>query len=338
MNNELVSIIIPTYNEEKYISDCLNSVIEFDYPPEYIEIFVVDGMSKDSTRNIVSENYCKIYKNIKLIDNPKRTAPFAFNVGINHARGKYIIIIGAHSAYSKDYISKLVKWHHELDAYNIGGVMITDIRNKNKKTIAIEKVLSNKFGVGNATFRTGTTEVKSVDTVAYGCYKKESFEKFGLFNVKLTRNQDIEFNKRIINAGGKIYIVPDVECRYFARETYGGIANNNYENGMWNILTVFYTQDFSSLSLRHFIPLFFVLSIILPALAAIFFYPLIFASLFFLTLYAGLIFTISLKINTKETSFLHLIQTFFVLHFSYGIGSLAGILKLPFIALTKKHD
>jgi glycosyltransferase involved in cell wall biosynthesis len=338
MNNELVSIIIPTYNEEKYISDCLNSVVEFDYPQEYIEIFVVDGMSKDNTRNIVSEKFCKIYNNITLIDNPDTTAPFAFNVGINHARGKYIIIIGAHSAYSKDYISKLVKWHHKLDAYNIGGVMITDIRNKNKKTKAIEKVLSNKFGVGNATFRTGTNEVKSVDTVAYGCYRKECFDKFGLFNVKLTRNQDIEFNKRIINAGGKIYIVPDVECRYFARETYSGIANNNYENGMWNILTVFYTKDFSSLSLRHFIPLFFILSIFLPALAAMFFSPLIYVSMFFFALYTGLIFTISLKINTKETSFLHLIQTFFVLHFSYGIGSLAGILKLPFIALTKKHD
>lgn len=336
MNKELVSIIIPTYNEEKYISDCLNSVIEFDYPQEFVEIFVVDGISTDNTRKIVTENYCNTYKNIKLLDNLDRTAPFAFNVGIKNAHGDYIIIIGAHSAYSKDYIKKLVKWHNELDAYNIGGVMITDIRNKNKKTIAIEKVLSNKFGVGNATFRTGTNEVKSVDTVAYGCYRKESFEKFGLFNENLTRNQDIEFNKRIINAGGKIYLVPDVECRYFARETFKGIAKNNFENGLWNILTIFYTKDFSSLSLRHFIPLLFILSLIIPALAALLFYPFIYLSILSLIFYLGLIFSISLKINNHETGFFYLIWTFLVLHISYGTGSLTGIFKLPLKVLNKK--
>jgi len=335
MNQDLVSIIIPAYNEEKYISDCLDSVLGFDYPQELLEVFVVDGMSKDKTREIVTEKYCKLHSNIKLIDNPERTAPFAFNAGINNSHGEYIIIIGAHSAYSVDYVKNLVAWHKKLDAYNVGGVMITDIRNKNKKTNAIEKVLSNKFGVGNATFRTGTKEVKPVDTVAYGCYKRECFDKFGLFNVKLTRNQDIEFNKRIINAGGKIYLVPNAECRYFARETFSGIAKNNFENGMWNILTVFYTKDFSSLSLRHFIPLFFVLSILLPAIASLFWIYLIFLSIASAVLYLALISVISLKINDKETSYIYLFWTFIVLHISYGIGSLAGIFRLPLIAFKK---
>lgn len=335
MNQDLVSIIIPAYNEEKYISDCLDSVLGFDYPQELLEVFVVDGMSNDKTREIVTEKYCKSYSNIKLIDNPERTAPFAFNAGIKNSQGEYIIIIGAHSAYSVDYVKNLVAWHKKLDAYNVGGVMITDIRNKNKKTNAIEKVLSNKFGVGNATFRTGTTDVKSVDTVAYGCYKRECFDKFGLFNVKLTRNQDIEFNKRIINAGGKIYLVPDAECRYFARETFSGIAKNNFENGMWNILTVFFTKDFSSLSLRHFIPLFFVLSLLLPAIASIFWIYLIFASVASIVLYLALISLISFKINDKGTSYIYLFWTFIVLHISYGTGSLAGIFRLPFIAFKK---
>ena len=336
MNNDLVTIIIPAYNEEKYIADCLNSVIEFDYPNELLEIFVVDGMSTDNTRKIVKENFCSKYSNIKLFDNPNRTAPYAFNIGIENSNGEYIIIIGAHSAYSKDYISKLVEWHKKLDAYNIGGVMITDIRNKNKKTNAIEKVLSNKFGVGNASFRTGVSEVKSVDTVAYGCYKKETFKRFGLFDVRLTRNQDIEFNKRIVNAGGKIYLVPNVICRYFARETYKGIAKNNFDNGLWNIFTIYISKNLSSLSIRHFIPLFFVLSIILPLLAALCFYPFVFLSFLSLILYLGVIFYISFKINNNETGLLNLIWTFIVLHISYGMGSLMGVVRLPFIALNKK--
>ncbi|MDD4148983.1 MAG: glycosyltransferase family 2 protein [Bacteroidales bacterium] len=336
MSNELVSIIIPCYNEEKNIRECLNSVGNFDYPKEKLEIFVVDGMSTDKTREIVTEEYCKNKSNIRMIDNPMRTTPYAFNAGIRQSIGDFIIIIGAHSAYSREYVRNLVAWHKKLDAYNIGGVMITDIRNKNKKTKAIEIVLSNKFGVGNATFRTGTNEVKSVDTVAYGCYRRESFEKFGLFNEKLIRNQDIEFNKRIINAGGKIYLVPDAECRYFARETFSEIADNNFKNGMWNIYTVYFTKDYTSLSLRHFIPLVFVLSLLLPLVFSFFFWYLIFVSLASLGLYLGAVVLVSLKIGSKETRFLYLVWAFIVLHVSYGAGLLAGIFTLPFKALKNR--
>jgi glycosyltransferase involved in cell wall biosynthesis len=331
--SDKVSIIIPTYNEEKYIHECLNSVLDFNYTEGTLEIFVVDGMSEDKTREIVLNEFCVKHPNIKLVDNPKRTAPFAFNTGIKASSGDYIIIIGAHSSYSRDYIKNLTSWHKKLDAANIGGVMQTEVRNKNKTTSAIIKVLSNKFGVGNADFRTGTDKVISVDTVAYGCYKKECFEKYGLFNEKLTRNQDIEFNKRIINGGEKIYLVPDAPCIYFARETFSGIAKNNFQNGLWNILTVFFTKDFSSLSLRHFIPLAFVLAVLLPIIAAIFWWPIVLLSLSALLAYFALIFIISLKLNDKTTSLFHLISSFAVLHFSYGIGSLIGIIKLPFVAL-----
>ncbi|HOD88482.1 MAG: glycosyltransferase family 2 protein [Bacteroidota bacterium] len=334
--SNLVSIIIPTYNEEKNIRECLNSVLEFNYPLNSLEIFVVDGMSEDKTREIVLNEFCALHPNIRLLDNPKRTAPFAFNIGIKESNGDYIVIIGAHSSYSKDYIKNLISWHKKLDAANIGGVMQTEVRNKNKTTSAIIKVLSNKFGVGNANFRTGSKKVVAVDTVAYGCYKKECFDKFGLFNEKLTRNQDIEFNKRLIKGGEKIYLVPNATCTYYARETFSGIAKNNFQNGMWNILTVFYTKDFKSLSLRHFVPLFFVLALLLPLILALFYWQFVFVSALALVLYLLLIISVSIKLNDKSTSFLNLVFTFFTLHISYGTGSLIGILKLPLLAIKKE--
>lgn len=337
--NSTVSIIIPCYNEEDYIKECLNSVLDFNYPKDKLEIFIVDGMSSDRTREIVISEFCNNFSNIKLIDNPKRTAPYAFNIGIKNSHSDFIIIIGAHAQYSKDYVKNLIEWHSKLEAYNIGGLMKTEIKNINRKKNAIIKVLSNKFGVGNANFRTGIKEVVEVDTVAYGCYKKECFEVFGLFNEKLTRNQDIEFNKRIINGGGKIYLVPNVYSTYYARESFNGIAQNNFQNGLWNILTVCYTKDFSSLSLRHFVPLLFVLSILLPLIPAIFYWQFALLSLSSITLYFILIFFISLKIKDKNTSYFSLIYTFLILHFSYGTGSLLGIFKLPILAAkTKSND
>ena len=332
-NKPPTSIIIPCRNEEAYIETCLQSVINNDYPNELTEILVVDGMSTDTTREIVAR-LAQRHPNIKLIDNPHKTAPQAFNIGINASTGDYVLIIGAHSEYPGNFVSKLIEWHGKLDADNIGGVMITDVRNKNKKTEAIIAVLSNKLGVGDASFRVGSNEVKSVDTVAYGCYRRECFDKFGLFNEQLIRNQDIEFNKRIINGGGKIYLVPEIQCRYFARETYRGLAKNNYLNGLWNILTVYHTRSMGSLSPRHFIPMLFMLSLVVPALLSCLFHPLIWLSVLSLTAYLALVAGVSLSLNNKETGFLKLVWTFIVLHFSYGMGSLAGFFKIPFKLLN----
>ena len=131
----------------------------------------------------------------------------------------------------------------------MGTVCKTDVLNKTPKTLAIREVLGNKFGVGNSTFRTGITEEQDVDTVPFGCWRREVFEKYGLYDVRLVRNQDIELNKRIKRGGGKIYILPDTYCTYLARETWSALAKNNYGNGKWNILTVWYTKMFSSLSI-----------------------------------------------------------------------------------------
>ncbi|MCK9255216.1 MAG: glycosyltransferase family 2 protein [Bacteroidales bacterium] len=329
-----VSIIVPCYNEEKYIENCLNSILDFDYPLDKLEVFFIDGMSNDLTREIILK-YSKQHSFIKLIDNPKKTVPFALNKAIKLAKGEIIIRLDAHASYSKNYIKYLVENLQKLNAANVGVVWKTDVYNKNKKSLAIKKVLSHPIGVGNAHFRTGVTQTMEVDTVPFGCWRKESFEKHGFFNEKLTRNQDIEFNKRIINAGEKIYLLPNAECVYYARETFRKISKNNFQNGMWNILTVFYTKDLTSLSLRHFVPLFFVLSLFLPLLFALIYWPICIISVFSFILYLLLIISISIKLNDKTTSFFNLVYTFFILHISYGIGSLTGILKLPFIAIKK---
>ena len=158
------------------------------------------------------------------------------------------------------------------------------------------------------------------------------FEKYGLYNTKLVRNQDIELSKRIINGGGKIIIIPDTYCTYMARETYKGLAKNNFGNGKWNILTVYYTNNMKSLSLRHFIPLLFVLGLVVPTLVGLFWHPALFLSAFVLFVYLLALGCVSMKLAIdKSLNFVYLLWSFIVLHCSYGWGSMVGILKLPFI-------
>ena len=325
-----ISVIIPCRNEEKYIVDCLHSVLYNDYPKELTEIFVVDGNSIDNTKKIVEEFSLK-FPIVKLLINRDKIVPLAMNFAIRVASGDLIIRLDAHSKIPNNYFSELVRASDKFDADNIGTCWITDVKNKNPKSNAIKKVLSNKFGIGNSLFRIGVNEPQEVDTVPFGCFKKEVFGKVGLFNKYLKRNQDIELNKRIARAGGKVILISEVKSTYFARETFIELAENNFGNGLWNILTVYITKKFSSLSLRHFIPIIFLLSLILPLIGMIFNSIVGIISLLSLISYLTLISFISYNLKDKTTSFIYIFISFLVLHFSYAAGSLLGLLRLDYL-------
>lgn len=326
----MLSVIVPIYNEEKYIAKCLDSIIEQDYPKDDMELLLCDGMSRDCTREIIAE-YQKKFSWIQLVNNPERIAPCAMNAGIKKAKGDVIIRLDAHASYEKNYFSALVKALDQYGADNVGAVCHTDVLNKTPKTLAIREVLSNKFGVGNSTFRTGIKGAQEVETVPFGCWKREVFDKYGMYDTRLVRNQDIELNKRIIRGGGKIVIIPDTYSTYLARENYMALAKNNYGNGKWNILTVYYTKEMRSLSVRHFVPLLFVLSLIIPAIIGVFWRPALCLSAISLFLYLIALGSVSTNLAfNKGLNFFYLLWSFITLHVSYGWGSFTGILKLPF--------
>ena len=210
MNKEIrTSVIIPCRNEEKFIGKCLDSIISQDYPREDLEVLVIDGISEDKTRKIIKDFSLK-YSFIKLLDNPNKFTPFALNIGVKAARGEIIIRMDAHAGYEKDYISKCVKHLEEHSADNIGGVIKTLPKENTLVAKSIANCLSSFFGAGGSYFRLGTEKPKWVDTVFGGCYKRKVFEKVGLFNEKLLRSQDIEFNKRLKRAGGRVLLVPEI--------------------------------------------------------------------------------------------------------------------------------
>jgi len=326
-NIMMISVIIPCLNEEKYIANCLESLLISDYDKSKLEILVVDGMSSDKTREIV-KSYSEKYNYIKLLDNPNKIVPKAMNLAIKEAKGEYIIRLDAHSKFPKNYFSKLIEYSQKLNADNVGVAVSTEMKNTTKKSNSIKKVLSHRLGVGNSTFRTGVDEVTEVDTVPFGCYKREIFDKYGYYDERLERNQDIELNKRIINGGGKIYLIPDIKCIYYARETFGELAKNNYNNGFWNIITAYYTRTLNSLSLRHFIPLIFLLSLLLPLLLSPFYFKTLYVALFSLSSYLALVIITSFQLRDNSNSLFYLIGSFLTLHLSYGFGSLVGIFSI----------
>lgn len=319
-----VSIICPVFNEERFIELCINSILMQDYPVEQTELILVDGMSTDSTRDLILP-YVQRYSNIQILDNPKRTAPCAMNIGIRAAKGEFICRIDAHSSFPQNYISTLLKYINILpDASNVGAVCNTVASDSSLKAQAIAIACSHPFGVGGSTFR--TTTVKSptlVDTVPFGFWRKSLFNKIGLFDEEMTRNQDDEFNARTIQNGGKIYLVPDIYTTYFARDSIMKTAKMFYQYGLFK--PVVNKKLKHPATLRQFVPLLFVLGLIIgfplacinPVLSGIY--------IGFITLYLMIITAIGIK---HKNLFLPII--FACMHISYGCGYIYGIIKVAF--------
>jgi len=326
-NLYLVSIVIPCRNEEKFIAKCLDSIINNDYPKENLEVLIIDGISEDKTRQIVDE-YIKQYSFIRLLDNPNRFSPSALNIGIKNAKGDIIVRLDAHATYEKDYISKCVSYMDKYEADNVGGRMMTISGNNTLVGKAIVLALSHRFGVGNSYFRIGSKEPKFVDTVPFGCYKKEVFEKIGLFNENLIRNQDIEFNLRLKKSGGKILLVPDIVSYYYARSDLKNLFMQNFKNGLW----VIYSNRFAKapFSWRHLIPYIFVSSLVGSLFLSIFWIPFLYLFLMIILVYltANVFFSLNISLKNGMKLFPFIIISFFVLHFSYGLGSIRGLMKL----------
>lgn len=323
----MLSVIIPVYNEEKYIDQCIQCIIAQNYDKEDMEVLFVNGLSTDSTADII-QHYAEQYPYIHLLHNPHRIVPYAMNIGINEAKGDIIMRLDAHSGYSPEYFSTLTRYLKELQADNVGAVCLTNVLHPTNKALAIKEVLCHPFGVGNSAFRTGISSITAVDTVPFGCFRRDVFTRYGMYNTLLVRNQDIELNKRILAHGGKIMLIPEALCTYYTRETLNELAHNNYLNGLWNVLTVKITRQIYSLSVRHFIPLLFLLSLLIPAIAALLYTPCIYISLLSLCLYTCFLIITCLNITRqKHCHFGWLCAAFAVLHFSYALGSLIGIFK-----------
>lgn len=317
-----VSVVMPIYNEEKYIDKCIQSLLMQDYPRERMEWIFVDGMSTDSTRHRL-ETYRQQYSDVvRLLDNPNKTASCAMNVGIATAVGRYIVRLDAHSCYAPDYISKCIYYLEETGAENVGGILQT--KAEGFVGGAISKMLSSKFGVGNSQFRTGG-ESGYVDTVPFGAFRREVFTKYGGYDERLTRNEDNELNYRIRKNGGNVYQSQKIRLSYYCRDSIQGIARMAFQNGMWNIISMKLCPG--AMGVRHFVPFAFVLSILVLSFMGmvhpVFLYGLCVEIGMYLTL--DMLFSGRMAESKKE--FVLLLILFPIFHITYGCGSVFGICK-----------
>lgn len=324
-----ISFVIPAFNEENYIGLCIESIINAcihaQYSNDDYEILLIDGCSTDQTINIAAK-----YQGaspVRLLMNERKILAAGWNKGIANARYEYICAMNAHATLSLNFVVEINKKYTEYSTIQMGAVgpvLNTSYLFDDDNGRAIAFILGSSFGVGNSKFRTGTSDDVFVDTLHCCVYKSEAINSIGVFNERLIRSQDIDFNKRLIAKGYNLLLINSARANYFSKIHPEKFLKYVIGNGYW----VTYPLKHGVLigSLRHYIPLSFFCYVTLLPLMALLVSPYLIAPLIFY-----LILIVFYSIFNNKFNFLlrvRVLKYFFVQHYFYGLGSFLGLMQV----------
>jgi succinoglycan biosynthesis protein ExoA len=327
----LVTVVMPVRNEAFFVSKSLGAVLSQDYPPELLEVIVVDGISIDGTQNAVKDAM-KCHRNLKFVKNPGGIVPTAMNIGIKRAMGEFIVRVDGHTVIEPDYVRQCIAALRRTGADNVGGRM--DAKGIGTTAEAISAATSSRFGVGTSRFHYSTSE-QWAETVYMGAWPRSIFDKVGFFDEEMVRNQDDELNYRILDQGGKILLCPDIRSVYYNRDSFRTLWRQYFQYGLWKVRVM--QKHPWQMRWRHFVPSLLVCSLVVSGGFAFLWRQSLSLFLLIVLSYAlGISVAtalISRKISLKATAIAPL--AFVVMHTSYGSGFVMGLtrfwkrLKLP---------
>jgi len=327
-----VSVLMPVRNEAAFIARSLGAMLAQDYPHDRYEILVLDGMSDDATRARVEQMARTTNLPVRLLDNPARTVPPALNLGIREARGDIILRMDGHTEAAPDYVHRCVSALLNTGADNVGGAV--DYVGEDPFSCAAGMVSQSKFGCGGAPAR--SSREGSVDTVSFGCWRREAFSRFGLFDEYFVRTQDSEFNYRTRLLGGRVWMNPCIRTRYFNRSSPRRLARQYFQYGFWKTRLMYKLGG--HLQWRHLVPPAFVAGCGLSVVALIWQllagpfrlgWAVVFATPVAYAL-ASLFASLCLAARNRAWSMLPLFMLILaILHTAWGTGFIVGLLRRP---------
>lgn len=320
-----ISIIMPIKNEERYIERSLGAVINQNYPSDRLEVIVVDGNSSDNTRELISKLARTSQFSVSIVENPTGIVPKALNIGLRLAKGDIIIRVDGHCEIQNDYVQICIDQLHKQNVDCVGGTIETVGETVMAKAIAL--AMSTYLGVGNVAFRINEGSTQLTDSVPFPAYPKEVFEEIGLFDEDMLCNEDDEFNYRLLKNNGRILLVNDLRTRYFSRSSLKSLWKQYFRYGQWKVRIL--QKHPNQMRLRQFIPTGFMIVLLTAMILGLFLPHGWFILVSILGAYSLALIVASLfyarRKGLKTAQLLPIV--FFVLHASYGIGFVYGLLK-----------
>lgn len=325
-----VSVIVPCYNEQATIRKLLDAIYGQSYPLNDIEVIIADGLSTDHTRTVISDfQLSHPGLVIRIIDNIQRAIPSGLNRAIEVAQGKYIIRMDAHSIPDWDYIKNCIDGLNAGLGDNVGGIWKIQPGATTWIAKAIAIAASHPIGVGDALYRIGGI-AQEVDTVPFGAFQRGLIDKIGKFDETLLTNEDYEFNVRVRQSGGKVWMDPSIHSVYYARSTLKELSQQYWRYGYWKAQML--RRYPKSLRWRQIMPPLFVVALISLGFLSFGWYLARWLLAIIVLLYTIVIcfVGIQMSINHKDISLVVGVPlAIATIHLSWGTALLWGLVAKP---------
>ncbi|WP_324753943.1 glycosyltransferase family 2 protein [Roseovarius sp. Pro17] len=235
--NSDILIVVPTLNEEQHIARCLQSLLGDDLAMRGAALIVADGGSTDRTCSIV-ERIAQDFDNVTLLHNPDRLQAAAVNLAVEkHAldHHKYLVRCDAHSVYPANYVVDVVEALRAKDVASVTTVMDAVAGTCFAKGAAW--IVDTKLGSGGSAHRGGTTS-RYVDHGHHAGMRIDCFRKVGGYDPTFAVNEDAEYDHRLTQAGGKIWLAADIRIKYFMRSSPMALLRQYFRYGRGRARTV----------------------------------------------------------------------------------------------------
>jgi len=266
-----VTVVVPCYNEQDTIRLLLEAIYAQTYPRPELEVVIADGLSQDQTISRIAAFQTEHEDlAVRVIQNQARTIPSGLNRAIEAACGEMIVRLDAHSIPRPDYIANCVAALKSGRGANVGGVWEIRPLGTGWQARGIAAAASHPLAVGDAHYRF-TERAQITDTVPFGAFRRSLIDKIGYYDESLLTNEDYEFNTRVRQAGGTVWLDPAIRSTYFARSNLKELARQYWRYGFWKARMLKRYPD--SLRWRQALPPAFVLGLILGGLLAFFWRP-----------------------------------------------------------------
>jgi succinoglycan biosynthesis protein ExoA len=228
-----VSVLIPVRNEAAGIRDAVATMQGQRFAGGF-ELLFMDGRSDDGTRAIL-ERLGAEDDRVRVLDNPRRGIPQALNIGLQHARGRFIARMDAHALYPPDYLATGVRRLERGDVDYVTGLQLPFGVDAGSARIAL--ALESPLGIGGAGFRRRVTEETETDAGFTGVWRRETLERLGGWREDWVVNEDGELAARLLKAGGRIVCVPEMAARYVPRRGLRALARQYWRYGHYRAKT-----------------------------------------------------------------------------------------------------
>ena len=240
-----------------------------------------------------------------------------------------------HTRYAPDYLRQCVAVLKETGADNVGGPWVAEGQGLISQAIAA--AFQSPFSVGGGHAGTTHTTRDRWTPCISGCWPREIFDRIGLFDEELVRNQDDEFNLRLRRAGGKIWQSPRIKSRYHPRESLRSLFKQQLQFGYWKVRVI--QKHKIPACIRHLVPAAFVLSLVISPLTSLISPLAAWTCLGSVGAYSVCNFTASFLTARRAgwKSFPLLPLVFACYHLAYGLGFLRGIWDFVIVRRAPTH-